>query len=214
MTRVFVWGAVALLAVGAVGSSVLATACTSATCANFANCEAAGDGGSEAAADGHADVGGEAAACTAQVADTDKGVFVSLSGSDAMGCGSESSPCRTIATGLAAATGSKSILYVAEGVYVEAVSLSALATGGSSFAVAGGWSDQGGMWSPVCGDPSFVAAQTTIQGTVTGSGYAGTVTFSSLTIAGAPGSVTVSAPTVIFLHDVATAGIGDAGGGG
>jgi hypothetical protein len=143
--------------------------------------------------------------------DPTKGAFVAISGMDGTGCGTQSAPCRSVTAGMAAAIAAKkAIVYVAEGTYLETVNLDALtASGLSTFTIAGGWADQSGVWAPVCGDPSFIAAQTTIQA-ISGSAFPGLVIVSSLTL----DYVMVSAPTMILLQNVSLYSMGDGGGGG
>ncbi len=87
-----------------------------------------------------------AVACLLTVPNTTAGVFVAPGGSGAA-CGSESQPCGTIAEALAViamSSGTKSIIYLANGAYTEQVAL----VGGIT--MQGGWLDSGGSWTHLC----------------------------------------------------------------
>ncbi len=84
--------------------------------------------------------------CSSLKPDTATGVFVAPGGSGGA-CGSEMQPCGTIAAGLAAiasSTGTKKIVYLANGTYTEQVTLAA------GVSIEGGWLDTGGTWTRQC----------------------------------------------------------------
>jgi hypothetical protein len=125
--------------------------------------------------------------CTVQQADTQNGIFVAPGGATT-NCGSAATPCGSITTALTLGTqAGKTIVYVAQGTYTEAITLPV------GVAVRGGWTDLGGNWQPLCtGTP---AATTIIQApagsaqAVTAS-YAGSSSMDTLTIhSEAPGAV-------------------------
>jgi hypothetical protein len=155
--------------------------------------------------------------------DPASGVFVSTSlGDDAMGCGAQGAPCKTITAGIAAAfTKMKPIVYVSSGVYAETVTLQ----GGVH--IFGGYSP---AWMPICTDANqavTIQAPDTSNMTVVGSGLHDVTQIADLTIASKPtanageslyGVFVTSSPALLELDDVvltvAKGGDGDAGAAG
>ena len=114
------------------------------------------DAGMEDASDG-AD-SEQADPCLARAVDDLRGLYVSTTGSDDSTCGTaRAHPCRTVGFGLRRALAAgQSFVYVAQGTYVESVTLMA------NVSVEGSWSaDASGGWLPACGGDAGYA--TTIQ---------------------------------------------------
>ena len=155
-------------------------------------------------------------------ADDALGIFVSPDGTDSATCGSRAAPCKTVNNGLlrAATVDTKGVVYVAAGVYVEAIVL----RGG--ILLAGGFQVVGSEWTFVCGDAG--ASLTTIQAppdkniTVLADGLAAPAKITTLTIrskagAAAPGESLYGvfargASTSLALDDVIVV-VGDGGDG-
>ena len=167
-------------------------------------------------------------ACIVTQPDSTNGVFVSVGGATS-GCGAPTAPCGTIAAALdvvASSGGAKSLVYLADGTYTEAVTLPAGIT------VEGGWQyTGGGVWTHQCvlhpEAGAIVQAPATSNTTVTAN-YSGSSTLSTLTITskGGPAASNESiygvfasgASTSLFLSDVAidviAGGAGTTGGVG
>jgi hypothetical protein len=119
--------------------------------------------------------------CSTLQPNTAAGVFVAPGGGSGA-CGSEMQPCGTIALGLAAiasSSGTKTILYLANGTYTEEVTLPAGIT------IQGGWLDTGGTWTHQCvANPqsgAIIQAPPGMGTTVIAS-YMGTATLDTLTV--------------------------------
>jgi hypothetical protein len=221
--RTWVIWLVALAVPAGAGLGLVASGCGSATCADFGTCESAGDASPpidarvDSPVEASPEASSDAGTCLAQAPDDVDGVFVSPAGLDGQGCGTTSSPCKTIAQGLIlAATNHKSILYLDRGFYGESVALDVLNNGAASpFTIQGGWSDLLGQWTPICQGPDAdVPGETTVQGPVTiGSGSSLTVTLSSLAIgAGAQSSMSLmGGASTVVLKNVEMKTIIDAG---
>jgi hypothetical protein len=160
--------------------------------------------------------------CAAMMVDTVQGYFVAPGGSDAPGCGPVTAPCKTIQGGiLAAHAASKSRLYVAPGVYFEALTLQ------PDLTVQGGVELAGATWSPICTVQLSSAVQVHpppgVNKTVVADSLGGTATLRALTIESvddgdlAPGEsvygvFALGTSTHLVLDDVAITLIGGARG--
>ena len=172
--------------------------------------------------------GGSAPACLLTNPNTTAGVFVAPGGSGGA-CGSESQPCGTIAEALAViamSSGSKSIIYLANGTYTEQVALV------PGITIQGGWLDSGGSWTHLCtATPqtgAMIQAPSGTTSTVNANfSSAGTSTLDTLTIQSIPtaapgqslyGVMAIGGTTTLVLNDVdinvAAAGAGPGGGVG
>jgi len=216
-------GIVALAAPATAGVALFAGGCSSATCADFGNCQAPDDASSavDSPVDSPpAEAAAEAGGCAAQAPDDVNGVFASPSGSDSSdggACGAKATPCKTIGGALLTAIGAhKAILYLDRGDYDENVALDVLSNGAASpFSIQGGWSQLLGQWTPICDGPDAdVPGETTIHGSVTVStSTAIKVTLSSLTLgAGAQAMVSLmGGANTVVLKDVEMRTVTDAG---
>ena len=157
--------------------------------------------------------------CASRVADTSKGVFVDINGTDSSQCGGPSAPCKTVQAGVnQAKVLSKSIVYVGRGTYVESVTLSAGIT------VEGGWDTLGGKWIPACGADQIAAVKLQMPDsahvTVTAD-FTGATTLRNLTLLGKTASATPGESVYgVFAHNASVTfessaiGVGAAGTGG
>ena len=91
--------------------------------------------------------------CVLNVPDPASGVFVAQPGVGTTSCGAPSAPCSTITAGLNALVSGQNTVYVAEGTYLEQVTLPAGVT------VSGGWIYQGAGWKRDCASPSKTIIQ-------------------------------------------------------
>ncbi len=115
-------------------------------------------------------------ACAAEIATEVSGVFVA-SGGGTVSCGTRASPCGTITSGLdAAAAQSKSRVYVAAGVYVEALTLKQ-----SGVTIVGGWTVSGPAWKRAC-DPAATVIQAPATSSTTLLVSGGAPTLDTLTL--------------------------------
>jgi len=172
--------------------------------------------------------GGSAPACLLANPDTNKGVFVAPGGAGGA-CGSESQPCGTIAEALTVigmSSGTKTIIYLANGTYTEQVTLV------PGITIQGGWLDSGGSWTHLCtATPQTGAVIQAPAGAIStvnaNFAAAGTSTLDTLTIQSLPsaspgqslyGVMATGGTTTLVLNDVdinvAAAGGGPPGGVG
>ena len=119
--------------------------------------------------------------CPTTMVDTAHGYFVTPGGSDAPGCGPVATPCKTIQGGiLSAHTAGKSLLYVAPGLYYEAISLE------PDLTVQGGVELAGAKWNPICNAQVTSAVQIHpppgVNATVVADSLGGTATLRAVTI--------------------------------
>jgi hypothetical protein len=141
------------------------------------NEDATDEGDDAASEDGLA---ADAGVCSGLTVDDASGIFVTPLGADGSGCGtSRSSPCKTIAAGIASATlnSGRTTVYVAAGTYVEKLALA------SGLTVQGGWQVSGTTWTFDCGQGDVtVQAPSSSSTTVLADGIAGGATLSTITV--------------------------------
>jgi hypothetical protein len=119
--------------------------------------------------------------CTPIVSDDASGVFVAQNGTDGGSCGTRLAPCKTIGYGImqTSALSNKTTVYVAAGVYAEALTLA------NGVGVIGGWNASGSTWQYSCNSALVTVNDTTNTSAVTATGLTSPTTLSNLTITNA-----------------------------
>jgi hypothetical protein len=102
--------------------------------------------------------GGDAGnACTTRAVSDSAGVFVTVNGADTSTCGTRTTPCLTVQTGInQAKLLGRSTVYIARGTYVESLQLA------PNITLEGGWDTASSTWIPVCDTTEVTAVKITM----------------------------------------------------